>query len=151
MKKVLTVGSAILAVVLLSGFGWRGGHGGCGGGNRDPERMKQFVTWRLDDKLDDLKATEAQRKSIHALKDGLFEDGKQVMEGQQAARAEAFAQLTSEQPDAQKLHALVDERFEAMRALAHKATDAALEAHKVLTPEQRKVLADEFRERMESR
>jgi Spy/CpxP family protein refolding chaperone len=148
MKKILTVGSAILAVVLLSGFGWRGGHGGWG---RDPERMKQFVTWRLDDKLEDLKATEAQKKSIHGIKDRLFEDGKQVMAGQQAAREEAFTQLSSERPDAAKLHALVDERFEAMRALAHKATDAALEAHKVLTPEQRKALADEYRERMEAR
>ena len=149
MKKILTVGSAILAVVLLSGFGWRGGHHG--GWGRDPERIKQFVTWRLDDKLEDLKATEAQKKSIHALKDRLFEDGKQVMADHQAVRAEAFAQLSSEQPDAAKLHALVDARFDAMRALAHKATDAALEAHKVLTPEQRKALADEFRERMEAR
>lgn len=147
-KKLIAVGSAVLAVVLLSGFAWRGGHGGWG---RDPERIKQFVTWRLDDKLEDLKATEAQKKSIHALKDRLFEDGQQMMEGQRAARAEAFAQLTSEKPDAAKLHALVDARFEAMRALAHKATDAALEAHQVLTPEQRKALADEFRERMEAR
>ena len=147
-KKLIAVGSAVLAVVLLSGFGWRGGHGGW---SRDPERIKQFVTWRLDDKLEDLKATEAQKKSIHALKDRLFEDGKQVMADQHAARAEAFTQLTAEQPDAAKLHALVDARFEAMRALAHKATDAALEAHKVLTPEQRKALADEFRERMEAR
>ena len=147
-KQLLVAGSALLAVVMLSGFAWRGGHGGWG---RDPERMKQFVTWRLDDKLEDLDATEAQKKSIQALKDRLFEDGKQVMADGQAARAEAFAQLSSDTPDAQKLHALVDARIEAMRAMAHKATDAALEAHQVLTPEQRKALAAEYRERMESR
>lgn len=146
-KQLLVAGSALLAVVMLSGFAWRG-HGGWG---RDPERIKQFVTWRLDDKLEDLDATEAQKKSLHALKDRLFEDGKQMMVDQQAARAEAFAQLSSEQPDAAKLHALVDARIEALRAIAHKATDAALEAHKVLTPEQRKALATEYRERMEAR
>jgi Spy/CpxP family protein refolding chaperone len=148
MKKMLTVGSAILAVVLLSGFAWRGGHGGWG---RDPERVKQFITWRLDDKLEDLDASEAQKKSIHAIKDRLFEDGKGLMQDQQTARAEAFTQLSSDAPDAAKLHALVDARIEAMRAFAHKATDAALEAHKVLTPEQRKALAIEYRERMEGR
>jgi Spy/CpxP family protein refolding chaperone len=148
MKKMLAIGSAVLAVVLLSGFAWRGGHHGWG---RDPERVRQLITWKLDDKLEDLDATEAQKKSLHALKDRLFEDGKAIMHEQRGARDEAFAQLASENPDPAKLHALVDARIEAMRAFAHKATDAALEAHKVLTPEQRKALADEYRERTRAR
>lgn len=142
-KKLTIAASAVLAVVLLSGFAFRGGHGW----GRDPERIKQMVTWRLNDKLDDLDATEAQRQSIHAVKDRLFNDGAQLMEEQRAARTEAFAQLESDAPDAQKLHALVDERIDAMRAFAHKLTDAALEVHRTLTPEQRKELATEYRER----
>jgi hypothetical protein len=34
-----------------------------------------------------------------------------------------------------------------MRAFAHKITDAALEVHGTLTPQQRKELATEFRKR----
>ncbi|WP_163995449.1 Spy/CpxP family protein refolding chaperone [Pyxidicoccus caerfyrddinensis] len=143
MKKLAIAGSAVLAVVLLSGFAFRGGHGW----GHNPERIKQMVTWRLNDKLEDLDATDAQRQSINAVKDRLFDDGVQLMEEQHSARDEAFAQLASDAPDAQKLHSLVDARIDAMRAFAHKMTDAALEVHGTLTPEQRKELATEFRER----
>jgi Spy/CpxP family protein refolding chaperone len=109
--------------------------------------MKQMVTWRLNDKLDDLDATDAQRQSIHGVKDRVFNEGLSVMEENRAARAEALTQLESDNPDAQKLHALVDARIDAMRAFAHKVTDAVLEVHRTLTPEQRKELATEIRER----
>ncbi|HZI12444.1 MAG TPA: periplasmic heavy metal sensor [Myxococcus sp.] len=142
-KKIAVASSAILAVVLLSGFAFRGGHGW----SRDPERMKQMVTWRLNDKLDDLDATDAQRQSIHGVKDRVFTEGLTVMEDNRAARAEALTQLESDNPDAQKLHALVDERVDAMRAFAHQVTDAVLEVHRTLTPQQRKELATEIRER----
>ncbi len=142
-KKLAIAGSAVLAVLLLSGFAFRGGHGW----GRDPERIKQMVTWKLNDKLEDLDATDAQRNSINAVKDRLFAEGVGLMEEQHAARVEAFTQLSSDAPDAQKLHALVDARIDAMRAFAHKMTDAALEVHGTLTPEQRKELATEFRER----
>ncbi|RKH32814.1 periplasmic heavy metal sensor [Corallococcus praedator] len=144
-KKLIIAGTAVVAVTLLTGFGFggRGGHHG----SPDPERIKQMVTWKLDDKLDDLDATEAQRSSIHAVKDRLLAEGQQLMEGQQAVRTEALAQLESPTPDAAKLHALVDSRIDAFRAFAHKATDAVLEMHRTLTPAQRQELASEYRER----
>lgn len=108
--------------------------------------MKQLVTWKLDDKLDTLDATESQRQSIHAVKDRLFSDGVLLMQEHRAVREESFQQLASDTPDRQKLHALVDARIEAMRAFAHQATDAALEVHGTLTPQQRKALAEQFRE-----
>ncbi|ADO74270.1 Spy/CpxP family protein refolding chaperone [Stigmatella aurantiaca] len=140
MKKIAIAASAILAVVLLSGF--RGG-----GWGRDPERIKQIITWKLDDKLDDIDASDAQKQSIHALKDRLFEDGQQLAGDHKAARLEVLTQLESDRPDAQKLHALVDARIDAVRAFAHKVTDTALEVHRLLTPKQRQELASEFRER----
>ncbi len=143
MKKIAIAASAVLAVVLLTGFASRGGHGW----GHNPERIKQVLTWRLNDKLEDLDATDAQRQSINAAKDRLFEDGVRLMEEHRGARVEAFTQLSSDSPDAQKLHALVDARIDAMRAFAHKITDAALEVHGTLTPQQRKELATEFRER----
>ncbi len=143
MKKIAVVASAILAVALLSGFrsGWK----------RDPERIKQMITWKLDDKLDDLDATDAQKKSVHAVKDRLFEDGLRLAQEHKATRMEVLTQLESPNPDAQKLHAVVDERIDAARAFAHKVVDAALEVHRILTPEQRKELSTEYRERMDIR
>jgi periplasmic protein CpxP/Spy len=140
-KKLAIAASAVLAVVLLSGF--RGG-----GWNRDPERIKQMISWKLNDKLDDLKATDAQKQAVHGVKDRLFEEGKLLAQEHQATRVEVLAQLESDYPDAQKLHGIVDTRIDAVRAFAHKVVDAALEVHKVLSPEQRKALSTEYRERM---
>jgi Spy/CpxP family protein refolding chaperone len=140
-KKLAIAASAVLAVVLLSGF--RGG-----GWSRDPERIKQMITWKLDDKLEDLNATEAQKQAIHGVKDRLFDEGKALATEHQATRVEVLSQLESDYPDAQKLHGIVDTRIDAVRAFAHKVVDAALEVHKVLSPEQRKTLSTEYRERM---
>jgi len=89
----------------------------------------------------------ARAQMLNAVKDRLFDEGAKLAQEQHAVRSEVVTQLESATPDAQRLHALVDERIEAMRAFAHKAADAALEVHGTLTPEQRKALATEFRER----
>ena len=146
-NKLLVAGSALLAVVLLSGF--RGGSFGCGA--RDPERVKQMITWRMDDRLEELKATDAQKKELHGLKDSLFEDGKRLFEEQRDARGQLLTQWEASNPDANAVHALVDSRVDAFRAFAHKLADAALEAHRILTPEQRQQVSTEVRERMNVR
>ncbi|WNG34454.1 periplasmic heavy metal sensor [Archangium violaceum] len=143
-NKILLAGSAVLAFVLLTGF--RGGH--FGGGPRDPERVKQMVTWKLDDKLEDLKATDSQKQALHGLKDSLFEDGKRLFEEQKGARAQMVEQWESPNPDSRAVHALVDARVDAFRAFAHKLADAALEAHRILTPEQRQQVTARVREHM---
>jgi protein CpxP len=142
MKKIAIAASAVLAVILLSGF--RGG-----GWSRDPERIKQLITWKVDDKLEDLNATDAQKQAVHTVKDRLFEDGKRLAEEHQATRQEVLTQLESDSPDAQKLHGLVDARLDSVRAFAHKVVDAALEVHRVLSPVQRKQLSTEYREKMD--
>lgn len=139
-KKIAIAASAVLAVVLLSGF--RGG-----GWNKDPERVKQMITWKVNDKLEDLEATQAQKQAILSVKDRLFEEGKRLAQEHQATRLEVLTQLESDSPDAQRLHRIVDERIDAVRGFAHKVVDAALEVHRTLTPEQRKELSTEYRER----
>jgi Spy/CpxP family protein refolding chaperone len=146
-NKLLVAGSALLAVVLLSGF--RGG--GFGWGPRDPERVKQMMTWRMDDRLEALKATEDQKKALHGLKDSLFEDGKRLFEEQKVAKTELLTQWESPTPDARAVHAVVDARVDAFRAFAHKLADAALEAHRILSPEQRQQVSTQIRERMNVR
>ena len=146
-NKLLIAGSAVLAVVVLSGF--RGGH--FGGGARDPERVKQMITWRMDDRLEDLKATEDQKQALHGLKDSLFEDGKRLFEENKGARGQMLEQWESANPDSKAVHALVDARMDAFRAFAHKVADAALEAHRIFTPEQRQQLTANVREHMNAR
>ncbi|KFA93469.1 Spy/CpxP family protein refolding chaperone [Archangium violaceum] len=149
-NKLMIAGSAVLAFVLLTGF--RGGHfGGHFGGPRDPERVKQMLTWRLDDRLEELKASEQQKQAIHGLKDSLFEDGKRLFEENKGARTQMVEQWESANPDSKAVHALVDARVDAFRAFAHKVADAALQAHRILTPEQRQQVTEHVREHMNAR
>jgi protein CpxP len=139
MKKTIAIaGGALLALV---GFVALTGFGGCGarhhGHGRDPAEVAAFVTARVDDALEDLDATPEQRTKINALKDQLLAAGQEAHAGSQEAHEAVLAEWKSDKPDAQKLHALVDARIDAMRAFAHQAVDAGVEAHGVLTPEQR--------------
>jgi protein CpxP len=146
-SKVLLIGSAVLGVVLLTGF--RGGH--MGWGARNPERIKQMITWRMDDRLEELKATDDQKRTIHGLKDSLFDEGKRMVEEQKDARQDLLAQWEAPQPDARAVHALVDARVDAWRGFAHKVADAVLEAHRVLSPAQRQQVSADAREHMNAR
>jgi Spy/CpxP family protein refolding chaperone len=130
--------AVVLGVVALAGFA-----SGCGhhGHSKDPAQMAAFVSARVDDLLDDVDATPDQRTKIHGIADRMLEAAKQAHAGHDADRAAVLAQWKADQVDRQALHALVDQRVDALRALAHQAVDAGADAHDVLTPAQREKLA----------
>ncbi len=138
MKRIIGTATALIALALgfvaLTAF-----RGGCGahGHGRDPAQVAAFVTDRVEDALDDLDATPEQRTRILAVKDRLLAAGQKARAGHEEARAAVLAEWKAEQPDAARLHALVDARVEEMRSLAHQAVDAGMEVHGVLTPDQR--------------
>jgi Spy/CpxP family protein refolding chaperone len=133
MKRTLWMSLAgLVAVLALAGFGR------CGGPSpHDPSQVAAYVTERVDDTLDDLDATPAQRLQIHAITDRLLAQGMALHQEGEPLPAEVKAQWESATPDKARLHALVDQRADAMRAFAHQAVDAGVEIHDVLTPEQR--------------
>jgi Spy/CpxP family protein refolding chaperone len=141
------IGAAgIVAVGALAA--WRGG--GCGphGLGRDPAAVAAFVTDRVDDALDDLEATPAQREQVHAAKQRLLDRGAGERAAGRAAREAMLAEWRAASPDRARLHALVDERARAMTALAHAAVDEVLEVHASLAPEQREKLVRKVERRM---
>jgi periplasmic protein CpxP/Spy len=139
MKKLTGLGLlSLVGLVALTGFA-----GGCGHhrGGGDPAKMAAMITEHVEDTLDDLKATPDQRARILAVKDRLLAEATALHATRQADRAEVLAQWNAATPDRAKLHALVDQRIEAMRAMAHQAVDAGIEVHDVLTAEQRAQVA----------
>lgn len=124
---------AVAAVGLVGAGCSRGYHHG----ETDPQKVSAWVGEHINDALDDLDATDAQRAKAHEIKERLVKDGFAVREGQKTARKELVAQWDSAAPDAARVKALIDERAEAYRGFAHKAADAMVEFHAVLTPEQR--------------
>jgi periplasmic protein CpxP/Spy len=134
VKKAIVIALVVAAgVVTLTAFR----HAGFGPGGRDPARMAAFVKDHVDDVLDDVDATPDQRQQIQALVSGVLEQAQSLHQGQADAHAQLLAAWKSDAPDAAQLHALVDQRVDAMRAVAHQAVDAGVKAHAILTPEQR--------------
>lgn len=148
-NKILLATSTLLAFVLLTGFR-HGGPGGWGG-PRDPEFVKQMITSRMEERMAELKVDDSQKQALLGLKDSLFADGQKLFEDNKDSHAKLLAQWDSPTPDAQAVHALVDSRMDAFRAFAHKVADAALEAHRILTPEQRQQVTAKAHEHMNAR
>lgn len=137
-KKIGTAAAALLllGVGLVTLTAFRGG-GFCHGGHRDPAQLAAAASKHVDDLLDDVDATPDQRTRIHAVADRMIEAAKAVHAGQQGTHDALLEAWKSDAPDAAKLHALVDQRVEEMRKVAHEAVDAGIEVHGILTPDQR--------------
>lgn len=147
MRKVLA-GVGIVAVigvgfVTLSAFG---GHGGWRG-RMTEERAQQLATYFLDDALDELEATDEQRKVLHDLKDRRVKEVFAFSQEHKALRGELLGQWDAANPDPKALHALVDARIEALRTLAHAVADDALAVHGTLTPGQRAEVSEHVKSR----
>lgn len=140
-KTLLAVaGMAAVAVGYLALTGFRGPGHGCGS-HRDPARMERMISSHLDDVLDDLDATAEQRAQISAVKDRLVAEGKALRSGKEPLRNELLGQWDSPTPDVSRVHAIIDQKGEAMKGFAHKVADGLAEVHAILTPEQRAKLA----------
>ena len=151
-KKTLAGSAALVAILggaaVLTGFA--GGCHGRGHGlhGRDPAAMAAAVTEHVDEALDDLDATPAQRTKVHEVKDRQLASARTAHEGREEDHAALLAAWRSPTPDRAALLARVDARIDALRALAHEAVDGALEVQATLTPEQREKLARKVERRM---
>lgn len=143
-RKLIALSVGALALVSLAGFAG-GGSGWCHK-EKSPEQIQQLTTRFAERAFDDLEATPEQRKQLLSLKDALVTEGLSMRTEHKAAKDEALKLWESPKPDAQAVHAMVDERIERMRAFAHEAADKLIEAHQILTPEQRAQVAEKVRE-----
>ena len=115
----------------------------------DPEKVKKMATWFVEDALDDLDATDEQRQAIHASKDRILAEGLALKAEGKKAQMEVYVEWQKAEPDVERVHALIDERIDAFRVVAHKAADEVLATHALLTPEQRAEVSERIREHME--
>jgi len=140
-----------IAVLAISIVGVSSVLAGCRhrGHRHDPAKMQKFATWFVDDALDDLDATDAQRQAIHASKDRLLAEGLALKTDGKKSHMEVYREWQKDEPDVQRVHALIDERVEAFRIVAHKAADEVLAAHALLTAEQRAEVSERIQEHLE--
>jgi periplasmic protein CpxP/Spy len=130
LAAIATIGTAF-----ARGGGWR----------RDPEKIKKFIEYRVNDVLEDAQVDEKKRKEILGIVNGVANDASPVFMGHREVREEFMQEWESTTPDKARLHQLIDERAKQMTELAHKALDAGLQVHGKLTPAQRAEILEEIR------
>jgi Spy/CpxP family protein refolding chaperone len=96
-----------------------------------------------------VEATDDQRALVVAKAAQVFKGLHEARGDHKALREEVLGQWNSDKPDAARLHALVDERIEAMRNAAHAAVDAGIEVHGAFNAEQRASLGELAAKRMD--
>jgi Spy/CpxP family protein refolding chaperone len=138
-KSTLYTALGVGGFLILSGFAAPHWHGHPG------QRIKAYI----DDLLDDVKATDAQRQQITAIEDKILADAKALHQKQQGSHQELLDQWNAAQPDTAKLHALIDAHIESMRTIAYEVSDGLVQAHGVLTPEQRAEVGKRLQKRLD--
>ena len=121
----------------------------CSHGTRHGAMMHKFVDFMVSEKLDEIGASDAQKQKVGEIKDRLMARGEALRGERMAAHKEIMEQLSRDQPDAERVHALVKERTEAFARFADDVASGVLEVHAVLTPEQRQKLLAHAREHLE--
>lgn len=107
----------------------------------DPEKARKFLTFVVEDALDDLQADASQRDAVLAAKDRIFDEAARNHEEAEASHRALLGEWKKASPDGEKVHALIDANIERLRAMAHLVADEALATHAILTPEQRAAVA----------
>lgn len=129
--------------------GMHAAHGGHHGRGMPPGGMGLFPMGgpRLDRLLDEVKATDAQRTQIKVLAKAAEADLKPMHEQQRALHEQTLALFTQPQVDAAAAEKLRQQALAGHDALSKRMLQLALDASKVLTPEQRIALATKVQKR----
>lgn len=133
LTKKMKPGRTMKAAFFVAG---RMGYGPPADANEGRERAAA----RLEKGLDAIDATDAQKQALRPIAQALVDDALPLLDESNVI-VEAFTTAwKSERADVASLHALVDTETAKVGDVARSAADAFVQAHAVLTPEQRKDL-----------
>jgi len=144
---VASLGTATLsawAQPVPGGPGMHGGHGMHGGQGGGMGMMQGHMLERM---LDGVNATPDQRTQIKAIAERARADMKAQHESGRALREQSMKLFTQPVVDANAAEALRTQMMQQHDQASRRMMQAMLEASRVLTPEQRKQLADKMAQR----
>jgi Spy/CpxP family protein refolding chaperone len=107
--------------------------------------MKRIIVAAIDDALDEAKVTAEQRTALHGIRDRAFAAVEQVAEGRRTHLEEGLRLFEADQVDPARVeafHRQGDEERQQVREAIHQAI---VDAHGILTPDQRRAVADYVR------
>jgi Spy/CpxP family protein refolding chaperone len=143
MKRRTMFGLMTAGALGLAAAGGAVAYGAHGGGRH--AIMKRVVLAAIDDALDEAKVTPVQRTAIYAARDRAFAAAEQARTSHWAHLEEGLRLFEADQVDpaqVEAFHRQSDEERQRMREAIHQAL---VEVHDVLTPVQRRAIADYVR------
>lgn len=105
------------------------------------DEAKERAASRLEKGLDSIEATDEQKKALRPIAESLVAEAVPLLDDRDVILTAVTTAWKSERPDAASLHALVDTETAKINDVARSAANSFVEAHKILTPEQRATLA----------
>jgi Spy/CpxP family protein refolding chaperone len=112
-----------------------------------PAIMKRVATAVIDDALDAAKVTPDQRTTVYAARDRVFAAVEEARKNRGGRMGEVLALFEADTIDPAQVDALRTQREQQHQQVADAIQEAVIEVHAVLSPAQRKALADYVRAR----
>ncbi len=107
--------------------------------------MRRIVSAILDEALDEAQVTPEQRATIHAIRDRVFAAVDAMQATRQGHREEVLRLFEADRIDPSQLDAFRRQGEADRQRIADTISQAFVEVHDVLTPAQRKAMADYVR------
>jgi Spy/CpxP family protein refolding chaperone len=145
MKRRTVIGLAAGAVLTVAAVGVGAGALALGHSGGRAAIMRRVVVAALDEALDRAQVTPDQRVAIHAARDRVFAVVEAERNGRHGHLEEGLRLFESDSPDpalVAELHERAEMGRQRMRTAIH---EAVVEVHSILTPTQRKAMADYVR------
>jgi protein CpxP len=142
-------GAALLAAVLgsVTLSAWAMPHGGGHGGHGGPGMGMMFGGRGLERMLDSVNASAEQRSQIKAIADRARADLQSQREAGRGMRQQFMTLFTQPTVDANAVEALRAQTIAQHDQSSKRMTQAMIDISRVLTPEQRKQLAERMQQR----
>jgi Spy/CpxP family protein refolding chaperone len=138
MVTVAAISVVVLGLGAAAIGAWAHGTGGAGAHGW---MMKRMVSGMLDEALDQASVSAEQRAAIHASRDRAFAAFEAQRPDHDTQREQILAMFEADRVDPAQLEALHARMEEHRGAMRTAVTQAIVEIHGTLTPEQRKVVA----------
>ena len=139
-------GLGALLGALGSAVAWKS-YAGRGHGPIDPARLEEHLERMLKHFYVEIDATDAQRARLEPIVKQAVKDLLPMRERVRGARKEGLAVLTAASVDRNALERLRAEQIQAADAASQRLVQALADVADVLTPEQRKQLAERLQRR----
>ena len=113
----------------------------------DSDRFEHLVEWKTDYMLDRVEASDDQRTKVQAIVTSALAGMEELHDLKREGRQELVAVLTDETIDREALEGLRLRKIETVDRMSQRMLVAIADAAEVLTPAQRRELAEEWTQR----